>query len=73
MHTIGFLDMKNFTETPLVSIIFVIFLIILDFMLFSFKILDFCFCFLLEIEFLVYLRLCKPFNNTNFIIIISEE
>jgi hypothetical protein len=44
-------------------VVFVIFLFILDFTLLSFVILHFCFCFLVEVGFLAYLRLYKPPNE----------
>jgi hypothetical protein len=50
-----------------------IFLIISGFHVLSFVILDFCFCFLIEVGFLAYLKLYKPFKEVNFIIIILER
>ena len=44
-----------------------------DFMLVSFAITYFYFCFLIEVEFLTYLRLCKPLNEIDFIIVIVEK
>jgi len=44
--------------------------IILNFMLLSFVFLRFCFCFLVEVGFLAYLRFCKLSKMTYFIVII---
>jgi len=48
-------------------------MLISDFMLPSFVILNFYFCFLVEVGFLTYLRLCKPPKKANFIIVILEK
>jgi len=42
-------------------------------MLLFFVILDFSFCFLVKVRFLVYLKLCEPPSDANFIIIIFKE
>jgi hypothetical protein len=42
-------------------------------MLLSFVILCFCFCFLVEVGFQAYLRLCKSLSEVDFIIIIFRE
>ena len=36
-------------------------------------VLDFCFCFLVKIRFLIYLKLCKPSKKVEFVIIINLE
>jgi hypothetical protein len=43
----------------LVLIVFVIFFIIFEFHIYFFKNFIFLFCFLIEMEFLIYLMLCK--------------
>jgi hypothetical protein len=77
-HFIGFLDFKNLVPEPCFgnfydfSYYFRISCIVLNFMVVSLLFLNFYFYFLIEIGFMIYLRLWKPFNETDFIIIILE-
>ena len=73
-QTIRYLDIKNLTQIFGFSS-FVVFLVIVmflsDFILFFFVIS--CFCFLIKIIFLVYLRFYKPLTEVDFTIIIFKE
>jgi hypothetical protein len=78
MRTIESLDMKTFAKASgfgsfVILLVFFYYMLFLDFILLSFVITSFLFCFLVEVRFLAYLNLCKPLKKANLIIIILRE